>query len=106
MGGGGVGSDAYRGRPAVSDEAHSLVPRHAIEPCVVQGRYDYTSCMQTAQPTGRPQRNQGLFSDHYLNATMPARTDWRGLPPGCRILRSFNRAPSLYWKIRDWYIIR
>jgi hypothetical protein len=35
--------------------------------------------MQSAQPTGRPHRNQGLFSDHYLNATLPIRSDWRGL---------------------------
>jgi hypothetical protein len=35
--------------------------------------------MQTAQPTGRPHRNQGLFSDHYLDATLPARSDWRDL---------------------------
>jgi len=35
--------------------------------------------MQTAQPTGRPHRNQGLFSDHCLNATLPARPDWREL---------------------------
>jgi len=35
--------------------------------------------MQTAQPTGRPHRNQGLFSDHYLNATLPSRPDWNAL---------------------------
>jgi hypothetical protein len=35
--------------------------------------------MQTAQPTGRPHRNQGLFSDHYLNATLPTRPDWKAL---------------------------
>jgi hypothetical protein len=35
--------------------------------------------MQTAQPTGRPHRNRGLFSDHYLNATLPTRPDWRGM---------------------------
>jgi len=33
----------------------------------------------TAQPTGRPHRNHGLFSDHYLNITLPDRPDWRAL---------------------------
>lgn len=40
--------------------------------------------MQTAQPTGRPHRNQALFSDHYLNATLPMRSDWRGLADEAR----------------------
>ncbi|CAN5227266.1 hypothetical protein BH24ACT17_BH24ACT17_07620 [soil metagenome] len=40
--------------------------------------------MQTAQPTGRPHRNQGLFSDHYLNATLPARPDWKALADEAR----------------------
>ena len=35
--------------------------------------------MQTAEPTGRPHRNHGLFSDHYLNVTLPERQDWRAL---------------------------
>jgi hypothetical protein len=35
--------------------------------------------MQNTQPTGRSHRNQGLFSDHYLNATLPARPDWKAL---------------------------
>lgn len=35
--------------------------------------------MQTAQPTERPHRNHGLFSDHYLNTTLPERPDWRAL---------------------------
>jgi hypothetical protein len=35
--------------------------------------------MRTAQPTGRPHRNQGLFSDLYLNSTLPARPDWKAL---------------------------
>jgi len=34
---------------------------------------------ETAQPTGRPHRNHGLFSDHYLNITLPVRPDWRAL---------------------------
>ena len=42
-------------------------------------RCGYTFPMQTAQPTGRPHRNQGPFSDHYLDATLPARSDWRDL---------------------------
>lgn len=29
--------------------------------------------MQTTEPTGRPHRNLGLFSDHYLNVTLPGR---------------------------------
>jgi hypothetical protein len=53
--------------------------RPTLEPRVKCGACDYTLCMQTAQPTGRPHRNQGLFSDHYLNATLPARPDWGGL---------------------------
>jgi len=40
--------------------------------------------MQTAQPTGRPHRNQGLFSDHYLNATLPTRPDWKALADEAR----------------------
>jgi len=40
--------------------------------------------MQTAQPTGRPHRNQGLFSDHFLNATLLTRPDWRGLADEAR----------------------
>ena len=40
--------------------------------------------MQTAQPMGRPHRNQGLFSDHYLNATLPTRPDWRDLADEAR----------------------
>ncbi|MDP9410423.1 MAG: type I restriction enzyme HsdR N-terminal domain-containing protein, partial [Actinomycetota bacterium] len=35
--------------------------------------------MQTAQSAERPHRNHGLFSDHYLNATLPERPDWRAL---------------------------
>ena len=35
--------------------------------------------MQNAHPAGRPHRNHGLFSDHYLNVTLPARPDWKGL---------------------------
>jgi len=35
--------------------------------------------MQATEPTGRPHRNQGLFSDHYSNVTLPARPDWRAL---------------------------
>ena len=35
--------------------------------------------MRTTEPGARPHRNHGLFSDHYLNATLPARPDWRPL---------------------------
>jgi hypothetical protein len=49
--------------------------------------------MQTAQPTGRPHRNQGLFSDHYLNATLPMRSDWRGLPDLYRERKSSGEGP-------------
>ncbi len=35
--------------------------------------------MQNAQQAGRPHRNHGLFSDHYLNVTLPARLDWKAL---------------------------
>ena len=35
--------------------------------------------MQTTEPAGRPHRNHGLFSDHYLNATLPGRPDWLAL---------------------------
>lgn len=33
------------------------------------------------QPTPAEQhhRNSGLFSDHYLNVTLPRRADWRDL---------------------------
>jgi hypothetical protein len=35
--------------------------------------------MQNTQLAGRPHRNHGLFSDHYLNVTLPARPDWKAL---------------------------
>jgi len=35
--------------------------------------------MPTLEPTGRPHRNRGLFSDHYLNVTLPGRPDWQAL---------------------------
>ncbi len=60
------------------------MPRCALESFVEPGRRDYTLYVQTAQPTGRPHRNQGLFSDHYLNATLPERPDWRGLADEAR----------------------
>ncbi|HLM77652.1 MAG TPA: hypothetical protein VK361_04570 [Rubrobacteraceae bacterium] len=33
----------------------------------------------TPKPSVQPHRNHGLFSDHYLNATLPGRPDWREL---------------------------
>ncbi len=44
------------------------------------------SMLPTSQPVpeGRPHRNQGLFSDHYLNATLPQRADWRDLASEAR----------------------
>lgn len=62
----------------------------------------YTCSMQTAQPTerppGRPHRNHGLFSDHYLDITLPERPDWRALRDGAeekmaevaRVLEAFT----------------
>ena len=35
--------------------------------------------MPGTEPTGRPHRNHGLFSDHYLNVTLPGRADWAAL---------------------------
>jgi len=35
-------------------------------------------------PTARPHRNHGLFSDHYLNAALPERTDWEALKEQAR----------------------
>ena len=35
--------------------------------------------MPDTDPTGRPHRNHGLFSDHYLNVTPPGRPDWQAL---------------------------
>ena len=35
--------------------------------------------MPGTEPTGRPHRNHGLFSDHYLNVTLPGRPDWAAL---------------------------
>lgn len=34
--------------------------------------------------TEQPHRNHGLFSDHFLNATLPERPDWRCLAEGAR----------------------
>lgn len=46
---------------------------------VERSRYGYTFRIQTEMPNGKPHRNQGLFSDHYLNVTLPARPDWMAL---------------------------
>ena len=40
--------------------------------------------MQNTELTGRPYRNHGMFSDHYLNVTLPARPDWKALADGAR----------------------
>jgi hypothetical protein len=40
--------------------------------------------MQNTLPVGRPHRNHGLFSDHYLNVTLPARFDWKVLVDDAR----------------------
>ena len=51
-------------------------------------------------PAARPHRNHGLFSDHYLDHTMPGRPDWRELanetrPAMEKIARIFESyAPS------------
>ena len=34
--------------------------------------------------TQRPHRNHGLFSDHYLDATLPSRPDWEALQEKAR----------------------
>jgi hypothetical protein len=36
------------------------------------------------QLAGRPHRNHGLFSDHYLDATLPGRPEWKGLAERAR----------------------
>ena len=35
--------------------------------------------MPVTEPKGRPHRNHGLFSDHYLNVTLPGRPDQEAL---------------------------
>ncbi len=35
--------------------------------------------MPVTEPKGRPHRNHGLLSDHYLNVTLPGRPDWAAL---------------------------
>ncbi len=35
--------------------------------------------MPVTEPKGRPHRNHSLFSDHYLNVTLPGRPDWAAL---------------------------
>ena len=37
-----------------------------------------------SSPTPRTPRNHGLFSDHYLNVTLPDRPDWRALADEAR----------------------
>ncbi|MCA1718729.1 MAG: hypothetical protein LC781_18530 [Actinobacteria bacterium] len=37
------------------------------------------------RPTARPHRNHGLFSDHYLDHTLPGRPDWRALADEARL---------------------
>jgi hypothetical protein len=38
-----------------------------------------TTSSPRISPPEQPHRNHGLFSDHYLNATLPGRPDWREL---------------------------
>ena len=35
--------------------------------------------LQPPLPLAQPHRNQGLFSDYYLNSILPGRPEWRGL---------------------------
>ena len=35
--------------------------------------------MPGTEPTGRPHRHHGFFSDRYLNVTLPGRADWAAL---------------------------
>jgi hypothetical protein len=47
-------------------------------------RCDYTFTKQNTELTGKPHCNHGMFSDHYLNITLPARPDWKALADGAR----------------------
>jgi hypothetical protein len=37
-----------------------------------------------ALPAEQPHRNHGLFSDHYLNVTLPQRSEWQDLADEAR----------------------
>jgi hypothetical protein len=41
---------------------------------------------EATQPTEQPQRNHGLFSDHYLNVTLPGRPGWESLVEQARLV--------------------
>ncbi len=66
-----------------------------------RGDYHYTGLMRPAtEPIpidDAPHRNRGLFSDHYLNATLPRRPEWRALAEGARpIMESVARLFESY----------
>ena len=51
----------------------------------------------SAQPGEQPHRNHGLFSDHYLNVTLPGRPDWRTLMEEARpVMEGVSRILSAY----------
>ena len=53
--------------------------------------------MQPTEQIGRPHRNHGLFSDHYLNVTLPGRPDWRSLAGEARgALEEISRILDAY----------
>jgi type I restriction-modification system DNA methylase subunit len=43
-------------------------------------------------PTARPHRNHGLFSDHYLDVTLPERSGWKSLvEQACPLMEGISR---------------
>lgn len=40
---------------------------------------DLSKQTKPGEPAEQHHRNSGLFSDHYLNVSLPRRTDWREL---------------------------
>lgn len=57
-----------------------------------------------SQPTGPRQttlqaashRNHGLFSDHYLNDTLPGRVDWRMLSRSAEVAEALAKLQTLF----------
>jgi hypothetical protein len=52
-------------------------------------------------PIQQPHRNHGLFSDHYLNETLPQRSDWRELADEAKpVMDELKRVFERYGPVR------
>jgi hypothetical protein len=52
---------------------------------------------EATKPREQPHRNHGLFSDHYLNVTLPQRTEWQALTEQARpVMEGVSRVFDSY----------